>query len=50
MGEGDLVLHGSFRPARPKPAARDRPDVSSLIVQISRARLPLHSNTLDRLT
>jgi len=29
-------------------AARGRPDVSSLIVQISRARLPLHSHTLDR--
>jgi AraC-like DNA-binding protein len=50
VGEGDLVLYDSSRPCQAQTAARDRPDVSSLIVQISRARLPLHSNTLDRLT
>ena len=50
VGEGDLVLYDSSRPCQAWTAARDRPDVSSLIVQIPRARLPLHSNSLDRLT
>ncbi|WP_371584420.1 helix-turn-helix domain-containing protein [Streptomyces sp. NBC_01314] len=50
VGEGDLVLYDSSRPCQAQTAARDRPDVSSLIVQIPRARLPLHSNTLDQLT
>ncbi|MEV2211179.1 helix-turn-helix domain-containing protein [Streptomyces sp. NPDC050997] len=50
VGEGDLVLYDSSRPCQAQTAAHDRPDVSSLIVQIPRDRLPLHSNTLDRLT
>lgn len=50
VGEGDLVLYDSSRPCQAQTAARGRPDVSSLIVQIPRARLPLHSNSLDRLT
>ncbi|MFE7841846.1 helix-turn-helix domain-containing protein [Streptomyces sp. NPDC057474] len=50
VGEGDLVLYDSSRPCHAWTAAHDRPDVSSLIVQIPRDKLPLHSNTLDRLT
>ncbi|MFM9694390.1 AraC-like ligand-binding domain-containing protein [Streptomyces europaeiscabiei] len=50
VGEGDLVLYDSSRPCQAQTAAHDRPAVSSLIVQIPRARLPLHSNTLDQLT
>ncbi|MER6162494.1 helix-turn-helix domain-containing protein [Streptomyces sp. NPDC001868] len=50
VGEGDLVLYDSSRPCQAQTAAHDRPDVSSLIVQIPRDKLPLHSNTLDRLT
>ncbi|MEU5347179.1 helix-turn-helix domain-containing protein [Streptomyces sp. NPDC020766] len=50
VGEGDLVLYDSSRPCQAQTAARDRPDVSSLILQIPRAKLPLRSNTLDRLT
>jgi AraC-like DNA-binding protein len=50
VGEGDLVLYDSSRPCQAQTAARDRPDVSSLILQIPRAGLPLHSNSLDRLS
>ncbi|MFF0164092.1 hypothetical protein ACFYRY_42395 [Streptomyces sp. NPDC005263] len=50
VGKGDLVLYDSSRPRQAWTAAHDHPDVSSLIVQIPRAGLPLHSNTLDRLT
>ncbi|WP_405966205.1 helix-turn-helix domain-containing protein [Streptomyces sp. NBC_00015] len=50
VGEGDLVLYDSSRPCQAWTAAHDHPEVSSLIVQIPRARLPLHSNSLDRLT
>lgn len=50
VGEGDLVLYDSSRPCQGWTDTVDRPDVSSLIVQIPRAALPLHSNSLDRLT
>lgn len=50
VGEGDLVLYDSSRPREAWTAAHDHPDVSSLIVQIPRDKLPLHSNTLDQLT
>jgi len=50
VGEGDLVLYDSSRPCRGWTATRGRPDVSSVIVQIPRAALPLHSNNLDRVT
>ncbi|MEU9235318.1 helix-turn-helix domain-containing protein [Streptomyces subrutilus] len=50
VGEGDLLCYDSSRPWQGWTAAMDRPDVASLIVQVPRTALPLHSNTLDRLT
>ncbi|MEU5341488.1 helix-turn-helix domain-containing protein [Streptomyces sp. NPDC020766] len=50
VGEGDLVLYDSSQPRQAWTAACGHPNVSSLILQIPRARLPLHSNTLDQLT
>jgi len=49
LGEGDLALYDSSRHCQGWIAG-DRPEVSSLIVQIPRAKLPLPANSLDRLT
>ncbi|MCJ0873470.1 helix-turn-helix domain-containing protein [Streptomyces sp. AP-93] len=49
VGEGDLLFYDSSKPWQGWTDAMNRPDVSSLIVQVPRTALPLHSNTLDRL-
>jgi AraC-like DNA-binding protein len=50
VGEGDLVLYDSSRPCYGWATTGARPDVASVIMQIPRAALPVHSNSLDRLT
>ncbi|MET9856274.1 helix-turn-helix domain-containing protein [Streptomyces sp. NPDC006450] len=50
VGEGDLLFYDSSTPWQGWTDTVNRPEVSSLIVQVPRTALPLHSNTLDRLT
>ncbi|EFL12843.1 helix-turn-helix domain-containing protein [Streptomyces sp. C] len=49
-GEGDFVLYDSSRPCRGFAKAPDGQDIAGVIVQVPRALLPLHPNTLDALT
>lgn len=50
VGEGDFVLYDSSRPCRGAAEALTGQDTSGVVVQIPRKLLPLHSDTLDRLT
>lgn len=50
VAEGDLLFYDSSSPWQGWTDAGNRSAVSSLIIQVPGSTLPLHSNTLDRLT